>query len=97
VCKSEAPSVEAAAQKFSGSVNVVGVAWQGSDESMQGFIDNFGLSFPQVNDDPAVVFDRFEVPGQPAWVFISRDGSIQQLLGAASESKLDELLSGIAA
>jgi hypothetical protein len=64
---------------------------------MQGFIDKYGLSFPQVNDDPADVFARFEVPAQPAWVFISADGEVQQLLGAAPEATLDKILTDLSA
>lgn len=95
MCNHEAPSVEEAATKYAGRVNVIGIAWQGSDDEMQGFIDKHGLTFPQVNDDPANVFDRFDVPGQPAWVFIGTDGEIQQLLGAAPEATLDQILTDL--
>jgi hypothetical protein len=64
---------------------------------MQKFIDKYSLSFPQINDDPADVFDRFQVPAQPAWVFISADGEIQQLLGAAPEATLDQILTDLSA
>ena len=37
------------------------MAWTGSEESYQGFVDQHGLTFPQINDDPGEVFSRFDV------------------------------------
>lgn len=63
---------------------------------MQKFIDKHGLSFPQINDDPATVFGHFDVPAQPAWVFIDASGTGSQVLGAIEDSQLDSMLTGIA-
>jgi peroxiredoxin len=73
----------------------VGVAWTGNDGSFQGFIDEHGLTFPQISDDPGDVFARFEIPGQPALVVVGTDGSVQQLLGAVDEARLDDILGGV--
>lgn len=70
----------------------MGVAWFGSDESFQGFIDKHSLTFPQVSDDPGDVFARFEVPSQPALVVIDAAGGVQQLFGAVDEALLDDIL-----
>jgi peroxiredoxin len=70
----------------------VGVAWFGDDESFQGFIDEHGLTFPQISDDPGDVFARFDVPAQPALVVVAPDGQTEQLLGALDEAVLDEML-----
>ena len=71
----------------------VGVAWTGTDESFQGFIDKHGLTFPQVSDDAGDVFARFEIPGQPAYVLIAVDGTLQQIYGAVEDELLDSLIS----
>lgn len=92
-CNQEAPSVEAAAQKFGDQVNFVGVAWTGSDESYQGFVDEHGLTFPQIQDDPGEVFGRFDVAFQPAFVIVKADGSTESLAGAADEALLDQIIS----
>jgi peroxiredoxin len=92
VCNREATSVEAAAQKWSGKVDFVGVAWTGDDASFQGFIDKYSLTFPQISDDPGAVFQRFGVPGQPAFVVVDSAGKATTQLGAVDESTLDELL-----
>lgn len=68
------------------------MAWFGSDDSFQDFVDRHGLTFPQVSDDDGVVFARFEVPAQPALVIISPDGEVQTLFGAVDEALLDDII-----
>ncbi len=70
----------------------MGVAWTGDEESFQGFIDKHGLTFPQISDDPGVVFQRFGVPSQPALVVVDPDGAANVVLGAVDEATLDEML-----
>lgn len=71
----------------------VGVAWHGSEDEFQGFVDEHGLTFPQISDDAGAVFDRFEVPIQPAWAVVTPDGEVSTLLGALDEERLDDVLS----
>lgn len=73
----------------------VGVAWFGSDDSFQGFIDKHGLTFPQVSDDAGEIYARFEIPAQPALVIIDADGVQQQLFGAVDSDLLDGLISDV--
>jgi peroxiredoxin len=91
-CNHEAPSVEAAQQRWAGKVQFVGVAWYGDERSFQGFIDKHGLTFPQISDDAGEVFARFDVPYQPAMAVIDRHGVVHVSLGAVEESALDALL-----
>jgi peroxiredoxin len=93
VCNREAPSVEEAAVKFQDSANFVGVAWTGSDDSFQGFIDKHGLTFPQISDDPGEVFNRFGVSYQPALVVVKTDGSTELVAGAVDGDLLDQIIS----
>ena len=71
----------------------MGVAWTGSDEDFQGFIDKHGLSFPQLSDDAGVVYERFDVPAQPALALVDATGQVETFLGAVDESTLDAALS----
>ena len=59
---------------------------------MQSFVDRHGLTFPNLNDDDGVVFERFGVPGQPAWVFVAADGTVARRLGTMDDAMLDETL-----
>lgn len=53
------------------------------------------MTFPQLSDDPGEVFARFEVPYQPAMVFVAPDGSVDQLLGAVDGDTIDDKLSDL--
>jgi peroxiredoxin len=92
-CNREAPSVEAAAKKFAGEVNFVGVAWTGDDDDFQGFIDKHSLTFPQISDNAGVVFNRFDVAFQPAMSIVKADGSIESIAGAMNGDLLDQIIS----
>ena len=92
MCNHEAPSVEAASQRWAGKVQFIGVAWFGDDSAFQGFVDKHGLTFPQISDDEGAVFSRYGVPSQPALVIIDAQGEVQQLFGAVDGELLDELL-----
>ncbi len=74
--------------QFQDDANFVGVAWTGSDDSFQDFIDRHGLTFPQISDDPGDVFDRFGISYQPALVVVNTDGSTELVAGAVDEELL---------
>jgi peroxiredoxin len=80
-------------KQFAGKVNIIGVAWNGSDESMQEFITKHQLTFPNIKDNDGVIFAQFEVPYQPAWVFIQQNGTSQTDVGAKDEVSLSAMLS----
>lgn len=77
----------------------LGVAWNGSREAMQDFIDRHGLTFPSLMDVSGEVFGRYGVPYQPAWMFIDDRGEgtrVQGSLDSASlQGYLEELVSSI--
>ena len=68
------------------------MAWYGDDTSFQGFVDKYSLTFPQISDDPGVVFARFNVPQQPAMAIIDRTGAVTVSLGAVEQDALDAAL-----
>jgi len=77
-------------------VRIVGVAWNGSESAMNDFVAQYGISFPTVVDQEGAVFARFGVPYQPAWTFVSRDGTFDTSLGALSDAELADRLSALA-
>jgi peroxiredoxin len=79
--------------KYQDQVDFVGVAWTGSEDSYQEFIDKHGMTFPQISDTPGDVFDRFGVAFQPALVIVQTDGSTELLAGAVDETLLEQILS----
>lgn len=74
----------------------LGVAWNGSREAMQAFVERHGLTFPSLVDVAGDVFGRFGVPFQPAWVFIDERGTATRIQGSLDEESLqtyiDELV-----
>ena len=62
---------------------------------MQGFISDTGITFDNINDGVGAVFERFEVPYQPAWAFVARDGTTTVRIGVLSEEELDTLLNKV--
>lgn len=91
-CNIEAPSVESAYQKYSDNVTVIGVAWNGSAESMNDFVTRHGISFNNISDNDGNIFAQFGVPVQPAWVFIKQAGDATTHVGALDEVSLEQEL-----
>lgn len=55
---------------------------------MKAFVDRHDLSFTNVDDRDGVVFERFGVPGQPAWAFVAQDGTVTTHIGALDDADL---------
>jgi peroxiredoxin len=70
---------------------VIGVAWNGTPDEMKDFVARHGLNFPQINDADSSVFGHFEVPVQPAWVFVDRAGSHHRTGELDSDKLIAEL------
>ena len=79
-------------KQFDGKVQIIGVAWNGTEQSMQEFIDKHQLTFANINDNDGLIFAKFEVPYQPAWVFVQEDGTSQTSIGAMDEVALSTAL-----
>lgn len=71
---------------------MIGVSWNGSIESMTDFEVRHGISFQNINDNDGKIYAKFGVSYQPAWVFITQDGSTSIRLGALDEVSLDREL-----
>lgn len=65
------------------------MAWNGSEDEFQTFIDRHGLTFPQISDDGGTIYDRFGIPVQPALVVIDAAGDVTTLSGSVDDELLD--------
>lgn len=92
MCQREAPSVEEAHLRWADKAAFFGVANGGDDSSFQRFIDDYGLTFPQISDVSGEIFDRFSIPIQHAVVVVDPSGRVETMLGAVDEVRLEELL-----
>ncbi len=79
-------------KQLAGKVHIIGVAWNGSEQSMQEFMTKHQLTFANIKDNDGLIFAQFEVPYQPAWVFIQQDGTSETNVGAMDEVTLTKML-----
>ena len=90
-CKSEAPRLEAAWQKFRGQgVVVIGVDAQDFSGDARNFMRRYKLTYPNVHDGPGNVLPKYGVTGFPETYFVGRDGKLvgERVQGEISAQKL---------
>jgi thiol-disulfide isomerase/thioredoxin len=88
ICQGEAPGVAQVAHSNPG-VSFVGVAAQDQVPAMQNFVAKYQLGFfPQLADVNASVWRQFGVTAQPAFAFVSKDGSVDVVKNGLSEPDL---------
>lgn len=73
-CNQEAPSVSAVAAA-NPAVTFVGVAAHADVSAMQAFVSKYNLNFTNINDADGSIWAKFNVPWQPAYVFLRADGT----------------------
>lgn len=78
-------------------VDVIGVAWAGTESDYADFVERHGLTFPNISDTEGEVYARFGVPYQPAWVYLDTDGTSQVRRGSMNEVTALAELEGLAA
>jgi thiol-disulfide isomerase/thioredoxin len=91
-CNAEAPSVSAVAAANPG-VTFVGVSTRADVAAMQGFVSKYNLNFTNLNDADGSIWARFNVPWQPAYVFLSPNGSstfVNNPTSAMSQQELSD-------
>ncbi|WP_116048416.1 redoxin domain-containing protein [Amycolatopsis palatopharyngis] len=87
-CRAEAPAVAKAAD--ANSVTFVGVAAQDSPEAMRDFVDQYGVgNFRHLEDENADIWRRFGITYQPAYAFVSADGTVEVVKERLSEEELN--------
>jgi cytochrome c biogenesis protein CcmG/thiol:disulfide interchange protein DsbE len=89
-CRDEAPLLQAAWERWRDrGVIVIGVNTQDFDGDARRFVDEYGLTYPNVKDGSGSTLGHFGVGGLPETYFVDRQGRIVSRLIAAVEA--DEL------
>lgn len=91
-CNAEAPSVSAVAAA-NPAVTFVGIATRADVSAMQSFVDRYGLNFTNINDADGSIWAKYKVPWQPAYLFVTPDGSttfVNNPTSAMSEQELSD-------
>ena len=92
-CQREAPEVARAA-RANPEATFVGVAALDQEPAMQEFVDKYDVGFfTNIADFDGAVWQRFGVTAQPAFAFVSADGSVDVVRGTLSEPALSTRIS----
>lgn len=100
-CREEIPVlVDAYDAQQPGKFTIVGVNLQEADSQVQGFVDEFGMTFPVVIDRDSEVADTWRIKGPvrglPASYFIDKRGVVRNVFyGPLTERELDERLKAL--
>ena len=90
VCRGEAGSIAEAAERHEGEVEFVGVAGLGEEADMAEFVESTGTDgITHIIDEDGTIWSGFGVAGQPAFSFLSPDGTHETHPGTLSEADLD--------
>jgi thiol-disulfide isomerase/thioredoxin len=96
-CQAEAPAIAEAAKSVAGSVSFVGVAAQDDVSKMREFVSEYEVgAFPHLADTDAAVWKRFGVTYQPAYAFISADGTFEVETNPLEKQELLDRVSSLA-
>jgi thiol-disulfide isomerase/thioredoxin len=102
-CRSEAPTLAVLSEQYrTKGVQFVGVDIRDSPASAQAFMQNFGISYPSLNDqgDEIALAFRGTVPPAaiPSTLVIDRDGLIAgRVIGQANYASLGSILAKVTA
>lgn len=95
-CNAEAPNVSRVAANNPG-VTFVGVAARADVAALQEFAAKYSLNFTNLNDADGSIWARFDVPWQPAYLFVRPDGASTFVNNPTSAMSEQELSSRVAA
>jgi cytochrome c biogenesis protein CcmG/thiol:disulfide interchange protein DsbE len=91
-CREEAPRLEAAWNEWKDKgVVVLGVNAQDFVADARRFMDEYGLTYPNVHDGPGETLGRFGVTGFPETWFVNPEGKLvgARVQGPVSEEELE--------
>lgn len=97
ICVGEAPTLNNAYEKYADKVNFVGVGAQGTNQEMKEFVEiTKSAKLLQIEDFDSSVWAHFEIPLQPALIFVGPNGYVDRQIGPITEeeflTRLDSLL-----
>ncbi len=96
-CRSEAPDVEAAYQKYQAQgLTILAVFISESPSDIAGYAQRAGLTFPIAVDQQTKIASQYRTMGIPSHFFIGADGKIKDVrLGALDPATIDSEIQSI--
>lgn len=74
VCRHEAPALEAFAQRYAGRVTVLGVDWREPQATIDAYLRQYGVTYPNLRDATGRVARAYGLTGVPETWFIDAQG-----------------------
>lgn len=98
ICRSEGPTIAKVAAQFTGKVRFIGVAGEDTVPAMTAFVQQTGTgTLTQLADVNGVVWRDYGVSAQPAFAFITADGTADLRIGSLDEQTLRTRVAELAA
>ena len=92
----EAPNVSQVAAA-NPKVTFVGIAGRSDVGAMLGFVSRYNLNFTNLDDSDGTLWARFNVPWQPAYLFVKSDGTSSFVNNPTSAMSEQDLAGRVAA
>ncbi|WP_036553560.1 redoxin domain-containing protein [Nocardiopsis sp. CNT312] len=94
VCRAEAASVVDASERH--DVEFIGVAGLGEVDAMSGFVSDTGTGgLTHLVDGDGSLWSGFGVASQPAFAFLSADGTFETVQGTLTDEELDSRVTAV--
>lgn len=91
ICRAEAPQLRRVAADLDGQVTFLGVPGLGDESDMHRFVADTGTGgIEHLLDSDGLLWQRFGVITQPAYIFVGADGSTEAFSGALGGDALRE-------
>ena len=92
-CRTEMPLLQEAADEYAGRAVILGVASNDDPRSAQQFLDDLGLTYPNVFDDTSEIRVALGLTAYPTTYVFGVDGEIRaRVNGGISEQRLASLI-----
>lgn len=97
-CREEMPVLQDAHERYAGEVSFVGVNTKDSPDGAGAFLQEVGVTYPQLVDVDGQLLDRLGIPGLPVTVVLDERGRVAtRHVGPLTHETLRELVDGAAA
>lgn len=95
-CREEMPVLQAAHERYGEQVQFLGVDSKDTTEAGAAFLDDIGVTYPQVVDPEGELLNHLGVPGLPITVLLDEEGRIAAThVGQLDSESIEELLDNI--
>ncbi len=96
-CREEMPVLQDAYERYAGEVSFVGVNTKDDPEGAGAFLEEVGVTYPQLVDVDGQLLGHLGFPGLPVTVVLDRRGLLaSRHVGPLADHSLRELIDGVA-